>query len=90
MSAVDVRTVIDPDDLNLVFGLIHFRDDSIRALTGRPETGQLAPEGMTDPARVFDQRAEHELHGGGGDLVGQPLQGALSGCGEDERPGRSH
>jgi hypothetical protein len=68
-SAVDVRTVIDADDLNLVFGVVQFINDSIRTLSGRPETGQLAPEGMTDPPRVFDERPEHELHGGGGDLL---------------------
>lgn len=61
--------MIDADDLNLVFGVVQFINDSIRTLSGRPETGQLAPEGMTDPPRVFDERPEHELHGGGGDLL---------------------
>jgi hypothetical protein len=68
--AVDVGTVVDPEHADRTGLTVDLVDDAVRPSAGRPETGQFATQGMPDHVRPLDERPEHELDNGGGDLDG--------------------
>ncbi len=72
--SVDIGAVVDAHNVHHQICLVQLVHDPVSAPTGGPKTGQLPPQGMAHPARLFEQWSEHEFDRGCGDLRGKAVK----------------
>ncbi len=82
-AVVDLRAVVNIEDMDYAAGLVDPVDDSIGAPPGAATTGERPEQRLADPLRVHRKRRIAELQYGGGDGFRQPL-GNRSPCGRLE------
>ncbi len=89
-GSVDVRAVLDRDDVDPVVVGVNAVNDAVVASSRAVESGELELEWLADAVGVGRERSVKELDDGGGDLLGQSVKGASSGRGEGDLVGVGH
>ncbi len=68
LLAVGIPTVVDAHHEHRAFGLIDSIEDAVGTAARRPDTRELADQGLTHGARRVDEAAREELDDGRSDL----------------------